>query len=829
MRNFTKIISPLFFLSIIGSLTFVTYQNFDGKEKKNPYSSKDHDEKENPENPGWMSQLFEMKKNQFGEIDWKLINKLTAQTLAKRKSFKSSTLLSNIQEKGPDNVGGRTRAFIVDAANPNRLFAGGISGGLWVSTNSGGIWTPVDDNVANTSITWIVQSPFDHDVMYYTTGEAAGNSAGIPGNGIYKSTDGGTTFNLLPNSLIPQFTSTWKIVHSLVDSNTIFVASAWGGVFRSTNGGNTFHNVFGGGNITDIETFPDSSIVIARHGSGLFYSPNGDSASFTEFGNTVLPTSSVGIRRIQFEYAKSNPLIMYAMYENSTSDDIHSMWRSSDGGVTWTEKANPGNFMYMPFPWYCMMFKVSDFNPNIVITGGVECGLSYDGGTTWLEGFNSHADYHVCVNNPTDPNEFYIGNDGGVHKYSLLSFGLFANNLNNSYNVTQFYAGYPFPTGSRWLGGTQDNGTQRGLTSLTTDHVFGGDGAFCFVNPQNQNVSLVSWQDGHIQRSENSLDAFPDYNLSLYEMDSDANGDVDDNVWFINPFEGNELDGDQIFFPTRDRLWRSITGGYAWEPATSPITNLYAVGISNSLDPVVYVAGASKFFRLNSGLLSTPGMQVNLSSTIPSVVLGSFISSIAVSGRDPGTCFVSFSGIEANPRVYKLTNATTTPVWTSIHGDLPTGLGVNWIEVSPYLDDYLFAGTDFGMYTSTNGGVNWELVDEIPNVPVHQVRIRKSDMKIFIFTHGRGTWVADIPNTGFSVENESMNTTKIFPTITTDIVQIETEVTDFEIHVYDMNGKLMSQTKNVNSISLLHLPSSMYLVSVYSNGKKLKTQRVFKS
>lgn len=785
---------------------------------------KPYDDKDVPGHPGWQQQWLYLKQNANGEVDYSLYNQVR-QDVADIRFLRSGALFSNVAERGPDNVGGRTRALWVDYADSSRIFAGGVSGGLWVSTNKGQIWSPVDDDLASLSITSFTQSPFQHHVFYFSNGEIAGNSAGIPGNGIYKSTDGGQTFSLLPFTSNGSFNYTWQISHSLNDTNEVFVGTWTLGLWQTLNAGTTWKNVLPNKEITDIEVFGDGSIIVAAHHDGLYYSPSGDSATFTEI-TAGLPTS--GFKRIVTASCRTNQNTMYAMYENSTSDAVHSFWQSTDQGVSWTARLSPtDDGINMPFPWYSMMLFVDDNQPNTVIVGGVDCAISFNGGNGWIQGWDSHADYHIGLSDPTNPDYYYIASDGGIHRYDVNYFSSTSTELNNGYNVTQFYTGAFFPDSARFWGGTQDNGTQSGRPiSISHTHIFGGDGAFCAVNQQDSYEGYVSWQNGHIYKTTNAHSPDPTFFPVMNEMDGNSDGDIDDNTWFINPFEINELDGQQLYFTTRERVYRTINGANNWEILTTPLTDVYAIGVSPSIDPIIYLGGTNKFIRVPSGVNSVPGDHVNLSSTIPVAALGSSMSCISVSPMNQGNCFVSFGGIVASPRIYKVTNATTTPVWTSIHGDLPTGLGVNWVDVSPYNENFIVAATDFGVFTTSNGGVNWLPETDIPNVSVHQVKIRNSDCKVFIYTHGRGIWTADIPTTGMGSESEAELNVKLYPTLTNGLLNIETPANEFVVEVFNLSGQKIFTGKNCPTFNINGHSSGMYLVKITA-GNKSYDKKVF--
>src|SRR5690606_20691292 len=146
-------------------------------------------------------------------------------------------------------------------------FIGGISGGLWVSEDAGRSWSNVNDHAINLNITSITQNPFNPDVIYYSTGEAAGNSSAAPGAGVFKSVDHGKTFTQLNATTGGDFDYSWRIVHSLVDSQTFFVATGSRGLFRSKDGGQSFEKVVTTTrDIHDIEVFSDSSVMISIEG-----------------------------------------------------------------------------------------------------------------------------------------------------------------------------------------------------------------------------------------------------------------------------------------------------------------------------------------------------------------------------------------------------------------------------------------------------------------------------------------------------------------------------------------------------------------------------------
>jgi photosystem II stability/assembly factor-like uncharacterized protein len=697
--------------------------------------SKPERPKGEPMHPGWLSQWREMR-GLTGGIDDVEKMRLARQSAMEVRSMKSGGILGDLTELGPGNVGGRTRAFCIDVRDSSRYLAAGISGGIWESNSSGFSWNPVQDDAANLSVTGLAQDPFNPNHWVYCSGEPAGNSAGIPGAGIFESWDDAQTFQLISGSGVSPFLYAWRILFSPVDSGTFYVATATGGLWRTQNQGQQFEQVFGNSNVTDLHALPSGTVVIGVHGQGVYRSFTGASGSFV-LSSAGLPPN---FRRIEMAVAPSDSSTWYAILENSNGDDVVGVYRTTDAGGSWTLRGNPSGFgIRFFFPWYCLALEVDPLNAARILVGSVTSGFSTDGGTTWDELPDSHADYHGFTFLPGQNNVFVAYNDGGLYRYTFQQVNTaFVQSLNEGYRITQFYAGTYWPTGQTYIGGTQDNGTHQGQQVFGgTKKLFGGDGGFAFKHQQINNVGYVSWQNGHLLRSDNIHEQFPDFDYILNGLDSDFDDNVDENTWFISPFEGNPLDGDQLYFVTRFRAWMSISRGSLWFPITAPVANLYAIGVTNEVYPSIYFGGTGKFYRVLDAYGSVAGDEDNLSGTIPSSMAGKFMSCIKASPVDTHTLFIGFSSYSTGPMMWKVTQANASPVWTDITGDFPLGLPVNSIEVSPWSEQILFAATDYGLYYTTDGGQHWLAENQIPMVSIHQLRMR-SDGRLFVFSHGRG-------------------------------------------------------------------------------------------
>lgn len=423
--------------------------------------------------------------------------------------------------RGPYNVGGRTRALVIDKTNEQTLIAGGVSGGVWRSTDGGSNWTKVTGSSDRHTVTHIVQDPNKTKTWYYVTGEAFGNSAGAPGaayrgNGIYKSTDGGLTWVLLTStkgdpsvfgSAQNTFQYNWRIAVNPINSD-VYVAS-WGGIHKSTDEGNSWTQVLNGGGVSS-STARYSDISISSQGvmyatlsstgvpdKGIFRSTDGN--NWVNITPAALPTN---FERIVLDIAPSNENIVYFFASTpgiGTND--HSLYKytyngtqgSGDGtlnnGGNWVSLTSNlpvfgGNVGNLNQANYNQVIKVKPDNAQIVFLGSTNLYRSTDGfssknNTSWIGGYspkndvsqypNHHADIHTLTFAPSDPNVMLTGHDGGI-SITINNLGtsdldgthpVAWLSLNNGYMTSQAYTVAIDPETAfddQVLVGFQDNG-----------------------------------------------------------------------------------------------------------------------------------------------------------------------------------------------------------------------------------------------------------------------------------------------------------------------------------------------------------------------------------
>lgn len=770
------------------------------------------------ENPGYDAQFFQMKQNEKGEVPrsmWKQWKAETPQFHGKIDYFKS------VDELGPDNIGGRTRALLVDSENKNHLLAGGVSGGMWASNDAGLTWAPLDDDATSLSVTAITQNPFNPKEIYYTTGERnTGVYINYDGNGIFRSIDGGLSFSQIDSSDIAAFDKTWDIVYSLTDENTFYIATNSTGLFRTTDKGKSFHQIYKSGQkaINDVDALDNGRIYFSVDGVGVFY--------FDEAETPVVKEYPVGLTNGSFarcliEPSVSNPNIIYAAFSGTDLNSLSGIYKSTNAGETWSEMANPQDRgVRYQFTWYCFTLAVHPTNPNFVICSAQEPSYSTNGGTSWKDMVNAHADYHNVTWVPNS-NDYYVLCDGGIYLYNTITTGLTASDRNKGYNVTQFYAGYYSPTGNEVIVGAQDNWTSTNTSGgATFSQILGGDGAFNAIDKTGE-IIYASSQNGNIRRwNANRW-------INIYNSLAGTVGTSD--FWFINPFEINPTNGEQLYFPTKNYVARTTNKGSSWTRITNSISgSIFAVGMTPEDNPTLYFGGQSGIlYRIKNAKTASAGTEFKMFTLAPAIARGGFVGNIEVDPNDKSTIYLALSNFSTLPRIWKVSKADTdNPEWTDISGNLPESLPVNWIEVDPDNSDNIMVATDYGLYVTGDGGRFWHKEASIPNVYVSMIRLRESDRKLFIFTYGRGVWTASL-NTGIntSVEKQPTKKLEIYPNPAKTFVQVA-DYTNESVTLINSIGTAVPMSIDQNGkMDIQHLVSGLYFVVLESgNGEKKVTR-----
>ncbi|MGB1207018.1 MAG: T9SS type A sorting domain-containing protein [Chitinophagales bacterium] len=681
---------------------------------------------------------------------------------------------------GPNNVGGRTRAMWIDPSNSNYMIAGSVSGGLWISNDGGSNW---DEHPQNQEFEALAMNSVTQDKngnIFFGTGEGfyffgGQGSAGIPGEGIYMSSDNGATFELLPNTSPSDPNNAadgWAEVNSLAAHPTQNI------VYAATGNGIRQVSYNTAGDLATAEWTPTVSasgvgyeVAIGANGivhavvGTQYYRSDSNGANFElKSGNGIGQFPAAGNRK-RIAVSPSNNDYVYAV--NVAGDEcLRWVIRSTDGGDTWEEIGAGGSDFFAPLSnsvqcqgSYDLAFAIDPVNENRIFLAGISLwSWSLEGSWQELDSyFNSnpanpyyiHADKHEVVFDPNNENKMYVLCDGGIFKSNNAQDirPTFARS-NKKYNVTQFYSVAADLFG-RVLGGTQDNGTQfvnfNNNSLLTSTLVNGGDGGYAEISDINANVMFAATPEGNLLRSGSggqSFNTFLDERIDCQPTNTDGgcSGDdlMDGGAEFVTPFV----------------LWEDLS------------TFVFTGGINAK-----FATGS------NTGKLWMTNQPLQLNTVPRWYNVGEFQSGIVIScvafSEDGNTLFAGSS----NGRILRVTNLNSIDLENQ-HDDVSDNIYVdmdNVTEVSvpgfagQYVTSLFFDVLSTTLYVTFGGYGNDENVaisenalaaDEntfkdsfismqgsgdtaLPPMPVYDVIVPKSNPSKIIVGTDMGIWAAD--------------------------------------------------------------------------------------
>lgn len=746
-----------------------------------------------------------------------------------------TTFLTDIKEVGIFNTAGRVTCMVIDRVDSNHLIAGAETGGLWSSHDRGRTWEPVDDHLPTLRIRSLAQSPFQSNTYFASSATImTGTTAGSFRPDIYRSTDGGQTFQLLP-ATAGNFTTVLKVVCSPVSQNTIYaLCDQFGGnrgVYRSQDNGQTFTSVFlVGSSVTDLEVLPNGTLLLCS-GNQVFRSPNGNPGTFTLSSNGLTNTFNT----IDVAFCQSQPNFVYGI---TTGGSIGvGVFKSTDAGLNWTflQSLNTGIFT--------RAIGVKPDNPNVFIAGSVVPYLSQDGGSTFLYYPTGGVDYWSYHFDPHNPNKIFVTFDQGLNEISLVPFQQFSSQAyqerDSLFNCAQIYTGDYFVKGDKVIAGMQDLGTHQ-VWPTGTRNVASGDGGYCYFHKQDTTVAYGSYQNGEILKKTSIHIPFPQPGFTqpvsiLNQLDANNDGDVDEGAFFIHPYWMNNADGEQLYYPTKKRLWRSINGGASWQPISGfydlngpPFAEIFMDG-NQKPNPVVYWSVRDTLWIMRNAKTAAAGSELK-------VKLPGNIRSVRVDPANDSFVYITLVSNTAAARIFRSGNLFKPNVqWTDLTGDLPADIAVRCFEVNPQNKNHMIAGTGEGLYVSENGGVHWDKDLQLPNVNILRTAVRPSDKRIFIFTYGRGAWAASFPASGTSVPNTPQQPAlTAWPNPTTGVVHvgIPSIRPTTTLKVWSADGRLINTHTNLQhtpcAVNLGDVPPGNYVLGLYEGGERVGVAKVVK-
>jgi hypothetical protein len=668
---------------------------------------------------------------------------------------------SQWQALGPSNVGGRVRALAFDPRNPARLLAGTASGGLWISPDGGATWSANTDFLPNLSITTIVFDASNPATVYAGTGEA---SAGLVGAGVFKSSDGGNTWQYLA-ATNPDLNADWRFVNRLaIDpaqpavllAGVTNASIASGGIYRSTDAGATWTRA-STARALDVAFDPSnpSNALAGLDDGKLAYSRDAGATWLRTDPLVLSPSGRQSTARAEIAFARSQPGLAYASVDNNKGE----VWRSTDSGASWQLLSNPQHLGDQGD--YDNAIWVDPTDASHLLAAGLDIYESRDGGISFSKvsdwrntPASPHADHHALVSppnfGPANP-ALFNGNDGGVYRAAnvyAISGGARGNgwqNMNNGLAVTQFYGGAGrTAAGGRIFGGTQDNGSlvlQNGLWTTWR----GGDGGFAAIDPASDQTVYGEYVYASVFRSlSGGIPSAYICNGITEGLPADDTGNTycgsgaTKKANFIAPFVLDPNNSNRLLVGANS-LWVTDTARTtaSWSaikppwPGTDNFINAVAVQEGNG--NVVWVGhNDGSVFRSSNALAALPDWtRVGAGTLALRRVQG-----ITIDRANPNRVIVALTGFVPN-NVWQTLDGGAT--WSSIGGNLPA-VPVFDVKIHPRNPAWLYAATSVGVFTSENGGASWSTTNEGPaNVRVRQL-FWIDDNTLGAATYGRGMY-----------------------------------------------------------------------------------------
>lgn len=691
---------------------------------------------------------------------------------------------------GPAVTGGRIHDVEALPNDPSTIFVGAASGGLWKTTNRGQTWVNVFADQPVSTFGDIAISRSNSDVMYAGTGEQQNRQSTSYGNGVYRSEDGGDSWTHLG---LEETRHTGKIVIHPSDPDVVYVGALgnlWAGsddrgVYRSTNGGRSFEKVlyideFTG--VIDMAIDPSNpdNVYAATYqrlrrtwgfngggpGSGIWKSTDGGDNWIELEGG--LPSGDKG--RIGIALAESNPQVLMALVESADSD-AQGVYRTENGGLLW-EKVNDQNIR----PMYYSHIFIDPTDDQRVYTLATRSFVSDDGGRSFENialaptyDVGVHADHHSIWIDPNDPNHLFLAGDAGLNE--TYDQGVTFRRINN-FPISQFYAIAVDMRDPYYVyGGLQDNHsffgpseTRRWAGILNDDWRQNGfgDGMYWQADPSNERYSYGSSNGGSYFR-------YDTYTGDIQDISPHAPLGTSYRFDWTSPMMLSAHDP-SVLYVAGNRFFTSKDRGSSWT-ATEELSRaidrdeLELMGVlgrditisrndgtgsfgeavtldESPIDPSVLWVGFDDGNLQVSRDAGTSWAEV--SRNVPGLAAGTYVSRIAASFDAPGTAYATFDGHrdgDFRPFVFRTTDFGMS--WEPLHAGLPQMGVVNVIVEHPDNTQALFVGTEHAVFVSTNAGMNWAKVPNLPTTHYDDMVIHPRERDLILGTHGQGMLILD--------------------------------------------------------------------------------------
>ena len=666
---------------------------------------------------------------------------------------------------GPTNTAGCTKALAFDPTNGNVIYAGAAEGGVWKTTNAGASWIPLTDLVIpDLAVASIAVDPSSPNTIYVGSGDPSIATDGLPGTGLYKSTDAGSTWKRIAAATLTGGVN--KVLVHPTNSNIVFACSYDNnrGVYRSTNGGTTFTKVFtaAGGVVWDIipaQTIGTQLLMYFVEGNqpsgtstecGVYKSLD-DGVTWIKITVGGLPTGDQ-IGKSALAIPSGDKTKVYCLMADP-GGDLQGLYKSTNSGVLFTQIATAPSSLFNPnhngaqgwYDLYLAIAPTTTINDTLYI-GGVEAYYSFNSGVTWTA-YSSyqingpHVDHQSIALDPTNTRKVYIGTDGGV--YRSIDAGQNWGYRSTGMMTMRFYhIGLDKNDFLKTYAGAQDQGMWKVTSGQSPSQILGGDGFQPIVDPNNSNTIYGEGPFGDLFKSTNGGGNFNSIDDPAFIQ---GNANYEPSDW-ETPFAMAPKNSSTLF-TGRQRLWQSVNGGSNWNPISPTYTynngnNTYfieSIGLSPANNQVYWIGLQGGKIKLSTD----GGTNWNDKSTgLP----GATVRSIVCHPTDATWALAAFESYGNSVHVMRTTNSGTS--WTNVSGTtakLP-GVPVNCVALdSTNPSTVWYAATDNGIYYTRDAGVTWSIAGSgLGLAPCWDVQVHANKTTIRVGTHGRSIWEGNV-------------------------------------------------------------------------------------